>query len=78
MIRAEAASERAKLTMLEGAYVDNRELASKAQYAWHRLSEACHQHAFELSPTHTEATDLIAIVATLEALTETHGDGESS
>jgi len=62
-IQAAGASERAKLTMLEGAYSDSRGLAGQAQYAWHRLSEACHQHAFELSPTHGEARDLIDIVS---------------
>lgn len=78
MIRAEAASERARLTMLEGAYADDRGLASQAQYAWHRLSEACHQHAFELSPTHGETRDLIEIVAVLQARSEFQTEDKTS
>ena len=57
------ASERGKLSCLEGAYADDRQLTSRAEYAWSRLSEACHQHAYQLSPTHVEAKQLIELVA---------------
>jgi hypothetical protein len=46
---AARASERAKLSCLEGAYIDDRALVRKAEYAWNRLSEACHQHAYQLA-----------------------------
>lgn len=59
------ASQRAKLSCLEGAYFDQRELAAAAQYAWNRLSEACHQHAYHLAPTYTEAKQLIELVGDL-------------
>ena len=47
----------ARLSCLEGAYVDDRGLTFKAEFAWNRLSEACHQHAYQLAPTYTEAKD---------------------
>jgi hypothetical protein len=61
-IQAERASERARLSCLEGAYHDDRDLAHKAEYAWSRLSDACHQHAYLLSPTYSEARHLIELV----------------
>lgn len=64
-IDAHKASARAKLSSLEGAYVDDRELTSKADYAWNRLSDACHHHAYQLSPTHSEAKQLIDTVREL-------------
>lgn len=59
------ASERAKLSCLEGAYVDQREVIFRAQYAWSRLSEFCHQHAYHLAPTHSEAQHLVGLVGDL-------------
>lgn len=56
------ASTRSRLTCLEVAYRDRPGLVSGAEYAWSRLSEACHQHAFQLSPSHSEATHLIDLV----------------
>lgn len=64
-IDARKASERAKLSCLEGAYLDQRDLVARAEFAWSRLSEACHQHAYELSPTHAEAKHLIGLVGSL-------------
>ena len=61
-IDAEQCSERARLTCLEGAYADERELIARATYAWSRLSEACHQHAYQLEPTASEAMHLIELV----------------
>lgn len=66
-VEAEGSSERAKLSCLEGAYADDRDLVQQAEYAWSRLSEACHQHAYRLSPTYAEARDLITIVGALAA-----------
>jgi len=59
------ASTRSKLACLEVAYAGQPEVAARAQYVWTRLSEACHQHAYQLSPTYGEARDLIVTVATL-------------
>jgi hypothetical protein len=53
------ASTRSKLSCLETAYADEPGLANGAQYLWSRLSEACHQHAYELSPTYGEVRDLL-------------------
>lgn len=64
-ITADRASERAKLSCLEGVYVDDRALAHKAEYAWNRLSDACHQHAYQLAPTYSEVQHLIALVEEL-------------
>ncbi len=61
-IIAQNASERAKLSCLEGIYADQRELSATIDYAWGRLSEACHQHAYELSPTYAEVEHLICLV----------------
>ncbi len=62
-IVAQGASERAKLSCLEGIYADQRELSAAIDYAWARLSQACHQHAYELSPTYAEVEHLIQLVA---------------
>lgn len=59
------ASTRAKLTCLEVAYEDDPKLAARAQYTWARLSEACHHHAYELSPTAYEARELVNAVGRL-------------
>lgn len=64
-ISATAASKRAKLSCLEGAYVDDRVLVTKAEYAWSRLSDACHQHAYELTPTYGEVRHLLDLVRQL-------------
>lgn len=60
------ASGRSKLTCLEALYRDeNPTLATRAEYAWARLSEACHQHAYQLAPTHTEVQHLVELVGGL-------------
>lgn len=61
------ASGRAKLSCLEALYrEDEPSLASRAEYAWSRLSEACHQHAYELTPTYAEVVHLIDLVRSLQ------------
>ena len=55
------------LTCLEVAYHDVPEVAERADFAWVRLSNACHQHAFELSPTAAEAAQLVEAVGELAA-----------
>ena len=60
----ERASGRSKLSCLEVAYADSG-VPARAQYAWSRLSEACHHHAYELSPTHSETQHLVDLVGAL-------------
>lgn len=60
-----SASMRSALTCLEIAYGDKPAVAPKAQYAWSRLSSACHHHAFELSPTAAECRHLVGVVRQL-------------
>lgn len=69
-VAADRASERAKLSCLEGIYSDDRALTFKAEYAWSRLSDACHQHAYELAPTYPEIQHLVGLVAELATLTD--------
>lgn len=66
-IEAGGASSRARLACLEVAYRDERDVPSRSQYAWTRLSEACHQHAYQLSPTYQEVQHLLEIVRSLQA-----------
>lgn len=56
-----------QLTCLEIAYQDDPHVADRAEFAWAQLSNACHQHAFELSPSASEAANLIEVVAVLVA-----------
>ena len=60
------ANGRTLLSCVEALYRDeDPDIASRAQYAWSRLSEACHQHAYELTPTHSEVAHLVSLVETL-------------
>ena len=69
-VAADRASERARLSCLEGVYLDHRDLAHKADFAWSRLSEACHQHAYELAPTYAEVQHLVVLVEELAGLSQ--------
>lgn len=69
-VTADRASERAKLSCLEGIYVGDRDLVHKAEYAWSRLSDACHQHAYQLAPTYSEVRHLVGLVEELASLSE--------
>ncbi|WP_433666928.1 hypothetical protein ACQP06_25275 [Nocardia sp. CA-136227] len=60
------ASSRTRLACLEIAYRDESDIPSRSQYAWTRLSEACHQHAYQLSPTYQEVQHLLEIVRSLQ------------
>ncbi len=42
-----------------------KDQAVRATYCWHRLSEACHQHAYELAPTVGELRFLLDEVQSL-------------
>lgn len=70
------ASMRSLISCLESAYSDDRpELVVHAEYAWAGLSKASHYHAFELSPTVSEARNLLALV---EGFSADVGDGSST
>ena len=59
------ASMRSQLLCLDKTVT--RDQSSRAAYAWHRLSEACHQHAYELAPTVGELHFLLEEVESLLA-----------
>ena len=57
------ATARTMLGCVESLYAEeNPQIAASAQYAWDRLSEASHHHAYELAPTHVEVEALVAVV----------------
>ncbi len=64
---AREATMRSRLTCLQVAYRQSPAIPARAHFAWARLSEACHQHAYRLSPTYTEARHLIDVVRSLVA-----------
>ena len=59
------ASMRSRISCLQGLDEAGQITADRIGYAWSRLSSACHQHAYELSPTAIEATQLLDSVNTL-------------
>lgn len=64
-----AASMRARLISLGQAFDSEPEhVAYRAETAWSRLSAACHYHAYELSPSLSEARALVEEVAWLGGL----------
>lgn len=57
------ASARTMLGCVESLYIeDDPQIAASAQYAWDRLSEASHHHAYELAPTHVEVESFVGVV----------------
>ncbi|KAA1419201.1 hypothetical protein F0U44_12175 [Nocardioides humilatus] len=64
------ANMRSRLTCLQAAY-EGTDVPARVEYAWSRLSEACHQHAYKLSPTFAETAHLIA---TVDAMIGAHVD----
>lgn len=69
-ITLDRSSMRSRLTVLQGVYVDDAAVAATAGYAWERLSDACHQHAYFLTPTATETRHLADLVRQLAARAE--------
>lgn len=59
------ATMRSKLTVLQVAYEQDPDVVMRAEYAWNRLSQACHHHAYELTPAGSEVRHLLDLVATL-------------
>ena len=57
------ANRRSKLLILRA--LDDPESADRAAFAWNRLSNACHLHAFEMQPSVLEVEHLCAVVAKL-------------
>jgi hypothetical protein len=60
----EEVSTRAQLVSLP-FYLSDRALAGTVALAWHRLSAACHHHAYDLPPPLTELRDLAGTVKRL-------------
>ena len=58
----EDASMKVRLIVLYALAPDDESIR-KLDYAWGRLSSACHHHAYELSPTVTEIRGLCESVA---------------
>ena len=57
-----------RLSALEVLYrEDDPTVAQRAEYAWSRLSNASHYHAFELTPSVAEVRGLVEMVAQLES-----------
>jgi|SRR5690625_4165367 len=75
-VDARAASGRSKLASLTAVYREEPETPHQAHYVWARLSEACHQHAYRLSPAHAEVDHLISLVGRLASAGA--GEGEPS
>lgn len=61
--RARGASTRSQLSILRS--LDDPDLARRAATAWHRLSNACHLHAYEMQPSVAEVQHLCGVVAGL-------------
>lgn len=62
----ERASGRAQLACLT-TFLGDDELAADVTFAWSALSEACHHHDYELTPTWAELEANIAVVERLIA-----------
>jgi len=62
-VSAPWATTRSKLLILRA--LDNAEAADRAAFAWSRLSNACHLHAFEMQPSTAEVEHLCGVVADL-------------
>lgn len=60
------ASMRVKLACLRAVSADG---AGDAAIAWWGLSRACHQHAYEIAPSHLEVTHLASTVRSLAEVT---------
>jgi hypothetical protein len=59
-----------RLQCLTGLYADNLDIPAKVWFAWEQLSTACHQHAYQLSPTLGEAQHNIELVRELEVIAD--------
>jgi len=59
---AREASMRVKLLCLT---VLDPDVGHRASWAWHALSESCHQHAYELDPAPVEVAELVGQVERL-------------
>jgi hypothetical protein len=60
---APRATARSRLLVLRS--LDTAEAADHAAWAWNRLSNACHVHAYEMQPSTAEIEHLCATVASL-------------
>lgn len=66
-VSAPRATMASRLSALEVLYrEDDPTVAQRAEYAWSRLSNASHYHAFELTPSVAEVRGLVDMVSQLE------------
>ena len=63
----ELCSAKAQFLCLPSYLPEDEDLAERVSYAWADLSRACHQHAYELSPTSPELIAWIDVVEQLVA-----------
>lgn len=64
---APRATMASRLSALEVLYREEEPtIAQRADYAWARLSNASHYHAFELTPSVAEVAGLVELVGELE------------
>jgi len=70
-IVAPRATMASRLSALEVLYrEEDPTIAQRADYAWARLSNASHYHAFELTPSVAEVAGLVELVGGLEGVYE--------
>lgn len=63
-------SMRSRLSCVQSLYEDRPELVEAAEFAWAGLSQASHQHAFQLDAVPSEVAHLLDLVErVLESLT---------
>jgi len=75
-VSAPRARMASRLTALEVLYrEDDPTISQRAEYAWSRLSNASHYHAFELTPSAAEVRGLVELTASLIQEVE-GGNGE--
>ena len=72
-IPLESCATRQQLICLR-EYLKDPELAGRVHHAWNALSDACHQHPYELPPTAAELGDWISAVASFASRPAPGGD----
>lgn len=77
-VRTRTATMRSLLICLSVTYQDQPGPGVTAQSAGDQLSRACHQHAYELAPTHAEAVQMLGTVRRVVAIGDVRGSLDSS
>lgn len=58
----EKAGMRSRLSCVQSLYAEQPEIVEAAEYAWSGLSQASHQHAFQLDAVPSEVAHLLQLV----------------